>query len=90
MMGILLATATCAALACAEVNTSTILFDKSCRALMEVAMRAMDEFVREPTEVTLEYKPPATRLREAADTLDRQARALRLWEETKKECWREP
>ncbi len=58
-----------------------------CVQLMEQAMRAMDEFIQEPTQINTVYYPPATQLRRAADAIERKEKALKLWEEVKTKCW---
>lgn len=60
---------------------------EDCLVLLQEAMKAMDEFVREDTAITLEYKPPSTRMRDAADAYDRKVAALEVWNKTKQVCW---
>lgn len=63
---------------------------ESCEEKMEAAMRAMDEFVIEPSTRDPLYRTPAQGLREAADREDRRMAAINQWQQVKRECWRAP
>jgi len=60
---------------------------RTCESLMEKAMRAMDEFVVNGSDVLSVYIPPAAKLRSEADRVERHDKALDVWAKAKAQCW---